>query len=151
MFDVLQEASCLWHGLHLEREQLVYFHQGVSFECWGGKKCPFHRSFWHPSRNTSIFQAKSLFQNHLPPAKTPSSPLSPHSQMFSSCPEGPFSPSRGMVSLRLSSLGPGSSCSSRGAQALLVDLRISLLLFPRPPWELPEPRDLSAIVRDSAN
>lgn len=52
------------------------------------------------------------------------------------------------MTLWLSSSEPGGSCSSRGVHTLLVDLRISLLLFSWPPWGLPEPCDLSAIVRE---
>lgn len=59
---------------------------------------------------------------------------------------GAFPPSQGVVRLRLSSSESGGSCSSRGAHALLVDRRISLLLFSWPLRKLSDPCDFSAIL-----
>lgn len=66
--------------------------------------------------------------------------------MASDSPEGPLSPSVGMERRWLSSSEPGGIRSSRGAHALLVDLRMSLLLFSWLPWRLSDPCDFSAIT-----
>lgn len=119
----------------MERKQSSFVSWSVSIKkvcvlgvCRGSQMCPFHRSFWYHARNTGIFKVKSLFQNHLPPAQNPIS-LTTHSRLDSNIPGGPFSPSMGAVRLWLSSSEPGGGCSSRGAHVLLVDLRMSLLLF----------------------
>lgn len=164
MFEVLKEASCLCHGPHAASgswgtwDEKILEQKGRSWSISIKKVCvlnvcgeksevpitqKFLASFWeHWCLQSQVFVPESFA-----PSQAPTT-LTTLSKMFSNSPEGLFSPSMGMVTLWLSSPEPGGSCSSRGAHALLVDLRISLLLFSWPPWELPDPCDLSAIVRE---
>lgn len=85
-----------------------------------------------------------------PQPRAPTS-LTTHSKMVSGSPEGPFSPSVGVVRLWLSTSEPGGSCSSRGTHALLVDLRMPLLLLSWPPWGLSNSWDFSIIISRHTN